>query len=175
MPLGSIIPIYSVTVPIGFLPCDGSQYDTTQYSSLYALLGSDRLPDLRESTLVGIGTSDRAEITDHDVYTLGQFKDDQLQEHNHYTKQTSLTGGEINGYLYGRQSNEGYDYNGNRQVTGVRDGRVGNTTHGKQTGVFWVIKAVPGAIETTDIKTDIKSIVAASSDFADFQSRVAAW
>lgn len=162
LPLGSIIPIYSVTVPTGFLPCDGSQYDTTQYPALYALLGSDRLPDLRESALVGIGTSDRAEITDHDVYTLGQFKDDQLQEHTHYTKQTTLTGFESNGFLYTRQSNPGYDYTGDKQIEGVKDGRVGTTTHGKQTGVFFVIKAVTGLTTGSSESIEVADVITAA-------------
>ena len=168
LPLGSIVSIYSVKVPSGFLPCDGSQYDTTQYPSLYALLGSNKLPDLRESTLVGIGTSDRADIAAHDVYTLGQFKDDQLQEHTHTTPAPALYGtfaGGSNWQMSGHIQTE---------ATGTT-GRFGTTTHGKQTGVFFIIKAVPGLTESTDIKADIKSIVAASTDFADFQTKVASW
>lgn len=170
LPLGSIIPIYSITVPTGFLPCNGQQFDTTQYPSLYALLGSNTLPDLRESTLVGIGTSDRVEITDHDVYTLGQFKDDQLQEHSHTVLGTygfNYTSGDFPAAMSTHETQQ-------TQTTGTT-GRFGTTTHGKQTGVFFVIKAVPGLADKVDIKTDIKSIVAASTDFADFQTNIAAW
>jgi len=164
LPIGTIIPIYSVKVPVGFLPCDGSQYDTTQYPELYLLLGSNKLPDLRESTLVGIGTSDRTEIAAHDVYTLGQFKDDQLQEHKHYTVQTALTGGEINGNLYARQSNSTHTYTGNRQVAGVRDARVGTTTHGKQTGVFFVIKAVTGLTTGSGESIEVVNAINTATD-----------
>ena len=54
-PLGTILAVYTTRCPVGYLPCDGSAYDTTQYPALYALLGSDHLPDLREATLKGIG------------------------------------------------------------------------------------------------------------------------
>lgn len=144
LPIGTIIPIYSVTVPVGFLPCDGSQYDTSQYPLLYALLGSDRLPDLRESTLVGIGTSDRTEITNHDVYTLGQFKDDQLQGHYHrlYGSWVSRGSGSGNqGLVKDYSSNYLDPYQARDIIDGV-DGqvRVGTTTHGKQTGVVFIQK-----------------------------------
>jgi hypothetical protein len=162
LPIGTIIPIYSVKVPVGFLPCDGSQYDTTQYPELYLLLGSDRLPDLRESTLVGIGASDRTDIAEHDVYTLGQFKDDQLQEHKHYTNQTTWTGFIQNGYLYSRQTPGAYT--GNNQVEGVRDGRVGTTTHGKQTGVFFVIKAVTGLTTGSGESIEVANAIETATD-----------
>jgi len=151
LPIGTIIPIYSVKVPAGFLPCDGSQYDITQYPSLYLLLGSNRLPDLRESTLVGIGTSGRAEIAEHDVYTLGQFKVDQFQGHEHGSIRAGAgtwsyanDGTAYNGNEYGRNgpSNTGSIIT----KTGYGTPRYGTTTHGKQTGVFFVIKAVSGLI-----------------------------
>lgn len=79
LPLGTIIAIHSSRVPVGYLPCNGATYDMNQYPSLYTLLGTNVLPDLRECNLVGIGQSTRAIISAHDVYTLGQFKDDQIQ------------------------------------------------------------------------------------------------
>lgn len=79
LPLGTIIAIHSPRLPIGFLPCNGAVFDIHQYPSLYTLLGKNTLPDLRECALVGIGLSDRPEISAHDVYLMGQFKDDQVQ------------------------------------------------------------------------------------------------
>jgi hypothetical protein len=142
LPIGSIIPIYSVIVPVGFLPCDGSQYDTTQYPSLYALLGSDRLPDLRESTLVGIGTSDRTDIAAHDVYTLGQFKDDQVGAHQHSMTLINRRGDASYNREGGWCGDPYSDGNWTNSTTAISSGRHGTTTHGKQTGVFFVIKAV---------------------------------
>lgn len=79
LPLGTIIAMHSSRVPTGYLPCNGATYDINQYPSLYTLLGTNVLPDLRECNLVGIGESTRAIISAHDIYTLGQFKDDQIQ------------------------------------------------------------------------------------------------
>ena len=164
LPIGTIIPIYSVKVPVGFLPCDGSQYDITQYPSLYLLLGSDRLPDLRESTLVGIGTSDRTEIAEHDVYTLGQFKDDQVGAHQH-----SMT-------LINRRGDASYNReggwcgdpysNGNwtNNTTAISSGRHGTTTHGKQTGVFFVIKAVTGLISGSGESIEVANAIETATD-----------
>lgn len=45
LPLGTII-AYEGSVPDGFLACDGSAYNTTTYSALYALLGVNTTPNL---------------------------------------------------------------------------------------------------------------------------------
>lgn len=74
-PLGAVYGIWSNTVPEGFLPCNGAQFDKTQYPFLYNMLGTDYLPDLRECTLVGIGENSTDTLSTHDIYTLGQFKD----------------------------------------------------------------------------------------------------
>lgn len=42
LPVGSVInwPLGSVTVPVGFLPCDGSAQDQITYAELYAIIGN---------------------------------------------------------------------------------------------------------------------------------------
>ena len=107
LPLGSIIPLHTTRVPSGFLPCNGTSFDRTQYPSLYTLLGTDVLPDLRELVLVGAGQNTSYTITAHDVYSVGQFKDN-----------------------------------------AIPSGTTG--PHGKQYGVFYVIKAVTGKIDVDD-------------------------
>lgn len=107
LPLGSIIPLHTTRVPAGFLPCNGTSFDRTQYPSLYTLLGTDVLPDLRELVLVGAGQNTTYTITAHDVYSVGQFKDN-----------------------------------------AIPSGSTG--PHGKQYGVFYVIKAVTGKIDIDD-------------------------
>ena len=92
-PVGTIIPMYKKSSPSGYLYCDGSTFDQTKYPLLYAYLGSNVLPDYREFALVGAeenttdvynaSTNPNGTIHDHDVYTEGQAKDDQLQEHYH--------------------------------------------------------------------------------------------
>lgn len=74
-----------------WLPCDGSQFDTTKYPALYSLLGSDHVPDLREVFLVGIGQNGTDTISNHDVFTLGQLKLRTLQNHYHSVTETAHT------------------------------------------------------------------------------------
>lgn len=71
-----------------WLYCDGSTYDTSEYPSLYAFLGTNVLPDFREAHLVGIGENDTDNIAAHDVFTLGQVKDRQIQGHFHSKTET---------------------------------------------------------------------------------------
>lgn len=83
--------------------CDGRELSRTEYAALFAVLGvtwgigdgvtTFNIPDLRETSLVGAGqnTTDVFDSTEtdpntgvagtqsHDVYAVGEFKDDQLQ------------------------------------------------------------------------------------------------
>jgi microcystin-dependent protein len=146
-PIGTILAFYSNQVPEGYLLCDGSQFDSTQYPALYNLLGDNHTPDLRECALVGAGRSSRT-MGAHDEYTLGQFKDDQLQK---ITGRFNATAGF--GSLEGAfvQSAEFVYTNGvsrsgttwsslNFDTSG--SARSGTTTHGKQVGINYIIKAI---------------------------------
>jgi len=162
MPVGALIPFYSNIAPEGWLMCDGT--DTTGTSNelmlyhpkLYEILGnSNVLPDLRECVLVGAGQSTRAILDEtghsHDVYTLGEFKDDQIQNitaetssgtfvgdpavtqstgafrHSTGTKNRSISSGSSAGWL-------------DITFDASRVARAGTTTHGKQLGVNFIIK-----------------------------------
>ena len=101
LPLGTII-AYEGSVPDGFLACDGSAYNTTTYSALYALLGVNTTPNLTSQNM--------------------------------------------------------------------------NNTDG------WCIKATPAYVEPDTVsdmfnllKSNLKAIVADSSDFADFKTKMANW
>ena len=72
-----------------WLECNGSTYDTAKYPELYSLLGTNTLPDLRESCLVGVGQNSTNSIATHDVFTLGQLKDSQTQGHSHSFTQST--------------------------------------------------------------------------------------
>ena len=197
LPLGTIVAFHRSVVPVGFLACDGSEFDTTEYPSLYTLLGSNHTPDLREASLVGIGLSDRQTISAHDVYTLGQFKDDQVQTinatidtsgieitvtdpgHTHNIPATEATGSFATGTDYASGGTAVYTGASDRSSTSVTstiaanttessttgitaeitDGSVtatfenyrnGATTHGKNYGVQYIIKATTGTIDVND-------------------------
>ena len=144
--IGDIKAIYSSTISYGWLACDGTDTTGTDYELqivspiLYAKLGnSNILPDFRECVLVGIGESGRSEIestNSHDIYTLGEFKNDQMQSHRH----------KHNLYCDGSNGNDWSYRTGvsnywlNDQKTDYNDGRSGTTTHGKQVGVNYCIK-----------------------------------
>ena len=94
VPVGSVISMYTNIAPSSeWLLCDGSTFDQSAYPALYMYLGSNKLPDLREAAIVGAGKNEtyvfdstetdpstgNAGTQDHDVYALGEFKDDQMQ------------------------------------------------------------------------------------------------
>ena len=93
---------------------------------------------MREVVLVGVEQNTTHTIDTHDVYTLGQFKDDQFQNHSHPFSR-GLLDNRTNGDT--RQSGSGDYISGALSRTNQADnGRRGTTTHGKQFGVNYVIK-----------------------------------
>jgi len=153
-PAGFIQPFGGATAPDGWLPCDGAAVSRTTYAELFTAIGTIwgvgdgsttfNVPDLRETGLVGTGTK-ASEITAHDTYTVGQFKDDQGQGHRHspLSPATGFIG------VGGNAINPGTNATAwsNQLTTGdlITDGtngtpRVGTTTHGKQTGVLYCIR-----------------------------------
>lgn len=150
-PVGTIIPMYKKSSPSGYLYCDGSTFDQTKYPLLYAYLGSNVLPDYREFALVGAeenttdvynaSTNPNGTIHDHDVYTEGQAKDDQLQDHSHYVNNAN-GGGSTKWVL--SQTN-GFSHN--IATDSVNNGRAGTVTRGKRKAVFVYIKATSGLSE----------------------------
>ncbi len=149
---GIMIPYAGTIAPKGYLLCIGGEVLKAQYPALYAAIGIDwgtasdsahfKIPDIRESTLVGAGQSDNdynettnpSGIHVHDVYALGEFKDDQFQSHTHkYT-------------IYSQRKDVSWSSSSHIWVdtananTGEPTGRIGTTTHGKQMGTNYIIK-----------------------------------
>jgi len=159
-PLGTILAIHSNAVPYGYLPCNGVAFDEHQYPALYALLGDNHTPDLRECNLVGAGQSERTILDDaghaHDVYTIGQFKDDQIQNITGNIGSVLAEGSKdgpfyvtasgisCSGLTYGHADGYGQQ----ARFDASRVARTGTTTHGKNVGVNYVIKATSGLEET---------------------------
>lgn len=147
--VGKLVSFYKKENHSNYLYCDGR--DTTgtdeelasHYPALYKFLGTNVLPDYRECVIVGADKNTTDTIAAHDVYTEGEFKDDQLQAHQH-----KLGSGFVNSYSY----TEGLSAGSNlTQIYGslisYTDGmstgtRTGTTTHGKQKAAFYYIKAV---------------------------------
>lgn len=139
-PIGTISPFGGSVIPSGYLLCNGAEVLKTTYAELYAVIGdafgtaSDNtkfvLPDLRETVPVGIGENDVQTIAYHDVYTLGEFKDDSLGKHDHpLIVSTRAT------------------YNTAGVPVGIGNNNTPTTaTHGKQLGVNYIIKAKQTAV-----------------------------
>ena len=120
-------------------------FDTTKYSKLYSFLGTNKVPDLRECVPVGVGQNSTFTIGNHDIYTLGQFKDDQFQGHEHRMYNVSASWDNRNG----RRTGDSWIYNLTTKDTGdiidktdYGTARYGTTTHSKQIGVNYLIKAL---------------------------------
>ena len=80
---GQLIQSLNPECPEGCFVPHGQAFDTSIYTELAKLFPDGNLPDMRECVMVCAGRSERTEITNHDEYTAGQFKDDQFAEHGH--------------------------------------------------------------------------------------------
>lgn len=159
-PIGTILPLYKKSTPNGYLYCDGSTFDTTAYPGLYAYLGTNVLPDYREFALVGAEenttdvynatTNPNGTIHDHDVYSQGEAKDDQLQDHAHQIY-AQAAGGSNTVITLGSTGLGGdfIKYSGNTPITaqGGTTPRTGTNTRGKRKAVYFYIKATTGLDE----------------------------
>jgi len=155
-PVGTIIPMYKKSSPSGYLYCDGSTFDETKYHLLYAYLGSNVLPDYREFALVGAeenttdvynaSTNPNGTIHDHDVYTEGQSKDDQLQDHAHSNgfRPETTSGDRADSLMSGSNQNTQVS---NLMIQSVYNARNGTVTRGKRKAVYFYIKATSGLSE----------------------------
>ena len=164
-PIGTLIQQYKKKPMSGYLYCDGSTFDENAYPALYMYLGSNILPDYRECVMVGAEENTTDTIATHDVYTEGEFKDDQLQDHIHNISLQEVTDADSSA-IKGITS-----YKDNVQNTissGVVNGRSGTTTHGKQKAVFVYIKATSGLAENQqdNVLNDVKDYVDNSNSYS---------
>ena len=150
-PIGTIISTYKKIQPRNYLYCDGSTFDEDQYPALYLYLGTNVLPDYRECAIVGAekNTTDVFDSTEtdpstglpgtqsHDVYTQGEFKDDQIQD---FTIGISAEGTNTNRITKGSNTTVG-----TTTVSEISPNiRSGTVTHGKRKAVYYYIKAIDG-------------------------------
>lgn len=178
-PIGSVVYTYETTAPDGFLFPIGQTLSRIEYSDLFTFavsrgllettagdgkpfgLGDGSttftLPDLREVAFVGAGQNAKLSITTHDVYNVGQFKDDQIQNitGDTVTGAYSNAPGSSKTYLNPSgafqnlgSSNDVSLNGGDVQTIAIYQGtldasrvaRTGTTTHGKQYGLNAMMK-----------------------------------
>ena len=160
--IATIKPSFTDTLDYGWLACEHQSLARADHPKLlyyfqthkigsstmldvfgYADADHFYLPDTREAALVGAEQNDSDSIATHDVYTVGQFKDDQFQNHVHnYFVQTS--GGYSRATLMTTANNTNVvQGGGNQGISEVPENyRRGTTTHGKQKGVKYIIKVL---------------------------------
>lgn len=151
IPVGTVLPFAGNTEPEGFLFTEGQEILRNAYPSLFAAIGTTygagdgattfNLPDYREMVLVGAGQNAKLNIKEHDVYELGQFKDDQIQGHRHDSGSTLYAGNTGNRAFSNVSGDNSTRYTkGVKSQSGYGEARVGTTTHGKQIGIKYIIK-----------------------------------
>ena len=156
-PIGTLVHLYENVVPYGYLLCDGSTFDQNKYPGLYAFLGSTLLPDYRECAIVGAGQNTKDSMSIHDVFNVGEFKGDQLQDHSHGILNT--TSGSVDQVSIGLNpstpgsnggcvvmSNVNYESRYSSlwvgKIGGYFGGNAGTVTRGKRKGALICIKAL---------------------------------
>ena len=158
--IGDVKPIALVSIPYGWLECDGSAKSRTEFAKLFNFFSNEKydsshtllsrygtgngsttfnLPDYREVTLVGAGQNgtEGSALNTHDVYTVGEFKDDQIQQHEHVFKAATKSAP-----YAGASGDIGFFWTYYDEVTKGMSGRQGYTTRGKRKGVKYIIKVL---------------------------------
>ena len=153
-------------VPYGWMECNGQEISRDEYNDLFEKFRTQHVsntstitlltrygtgngnttfnvPDYQETALVGLGRNvkNAGTIGDdyHDTYTLGQFKNDQLQNHTHTYEAVKE---HLKDYDSGSQRT-GITNNTTYATSGVDSGfRYGNVTRGKRIGVKYIIKVL---------------------------------
>lgn len=161
--IGDIKPRGICNLPYGWLECDGAAVSRNTYSKLFNFFLNEtydsdsthtllsrygvgdanltfNLPDLRECVLVGAGQSTMTKIANHDVYGLAEFKDDQIQDHNHEIRRRNNNGWIPSGWYITDSQGRGTSNGGD--ILNTFACRHGETTHGKQLGVNYIIKVL---------------------------------
>ena len=196
IPLGSYVSVEGNAVPDGFLECDGSTFDAAVYPALAMLLGSNTLPerfdhskldDFEAITLATVqsGTPQNPTEMEYDGVLSVSLYSVTLAPSNIYVNGTAIPAAGVNGTGVTTATeipvNKG-DLVYVDNIYGQNNVRSSFVRYYKK---HMLIKAVPGHVEDTTglfnqikdysvSKAEFKAVVAASSDFADFQSLVEA-
>ena len=109
-PIGTISPFGGSAIPSGYLLCNGQAVSRTEYSELFAVIGTAfgkgnesttfNVPDLREAVPKGAGLNAKgAYHYDNDGIALGEFVDDRIKSHAHnvYVRDTGHAHGTDSG------------------------------------------------------------------------------
>lgn len=137
---GTILPTVATSAPSGWLLCDGSAVSRTDYSNLFALVGTSfgagngsttfNLPDLRGRSIIGVGQGSglsnrvRGQVGGAETHQLATGE---IPAHQHFVFNTDATSNgspNVTASQYAvmdnsTSSNGSYDINGNANVATV--------------------------------------------------------
>ena len=155
--VGVIMSYAGTSVPTGFLECDGSAVSRSTYAELFSKIGvtwgsgdgstTFNLPDGRSGFLVGAGTG--TQFTVNTNRSVGDYNDDQLQDHEHEVKNNSSFGLEYQGATVtgGANGNVNADNPFNAAVDyfakDISTGRSGTETVPNSLAVKFIIRYAP--------------------------------
>lgn len=154
-PLGTINAFGGTTAPEGWLLCQGQAISRTDYADLFAVIGTNfgsgdgsttfNLPDMREATFKGAGTTSKT-VGTHNAVNVGDFVDDRIQDHTQsvtfnpaFNPVAMKSGG-----TYDVTWNAGAYYTAlisSASSSTITAGRHGDTTEVKAVGVNYIMKA----------------------------------
>ena len=193
-PVGFIGAFDAEEVPDGWLIFNGQTVLRSDYPDLWARANRNNqvgvgkfygigdgantftLADLRETSLKGYGETSRtvgAHVKSGGL-GVGEFIDDQLQEHKHYLKNplngsNSLWISSVDAANYGSSDlKSGGNDVGNPQIFAntVYDARHGTTTEVKAVGVVWAVKA-----RMTGLPIDLKQEISKAESYSTTEVR----
>ena len=185
MAVGTIVPFGGSASVDGFLLCDGSEYNRTDYPELFEVIGTSfgtpsantkfKVPDLREATTKGAGLTGLSNNHyDSDGLALGEFINDRVLSHSHVvideTSSSGLafrTGG--GGGDYGVASTSSNYANRVSRLLAGNQANGGVTTEVKAVGVNYLIKAKQIALPI-DLKQEVVDWFADQLELSDLES-----
>lgn len=178
VPIGSIIPYASTTLPKGFLLCDGAEISKTDYADLYEIIGDTfgtatdstkfKLPDLRDKFVQGangnLGTNKEAglpNITGHFALVGNDNAAFYGDAGGAFTTQDSNYSSFVNGSgQVGLKSNMNWTFNASKS-----NSIYGNSTTVQPPAVClcYIIKAT----KLSDIPVDVSGVIDDNTTGAD--------
>ena len=167
-PVGTLLTTFKKIQPRNYLYCDGSTFNASQYPALYLYLGTNVLPDYRECVMVGAEENTTDTIATHDVYSQGEFKDDQNKVHHHkiYGRTAGGASSISNAYPISTHgliahASSNLNYAETTSVSGSTNNIIGdeggNVARGKRKAVYVYIKAVDG-VDISDEDTFLVTV-----------------
>ena len=141
VPIGTIIPFWGNTAPVGYLPCNGQTVNSGTFPDLVTFLGggsSQALPDLRGEFLRGWDNGRGVDIG----RAIKTFQADDFKSHTHTLNSNTTINTVGGGFLWGGGAN-GISNNGPTAATG------GTETRPRNIAVLYCMKAYGALVNTS--------------------------